>query len=104
MKENKSKISFSIIILILITILSFVFDTKIFGESSVFNKSISSNSIIDLIYHKIPCLIQSVKIVTIAWVLNKIIVLILNSTIKNSKRGGTVATLLGSSIKYVIYI
>ena len=102
--EKKSNVSIGIIIMIFITIISFVLDTKIFGENSIFNKSISNNTIIDLIYHKIPCVIQSVKIITIAWVLNKIITLILSSTIKNSKRGGTIVTLLVSFIKYVIAI
>ena len=101
---KKSKVSISIIIMILITIISFVLEAKIYGEDSVFNKSISDNETIDLIYHKIPCLIESIKIITIAWVANIIVRFILNNTLKKSKRGGTIASLLGSFIKYVIAI
>jgi len=103
-KQKKSKISIGIIIMILITIAAFVFDAKIFGEESVFNKAISNNSVINMIYQKIPNLIQSVKIITIAWILDKIILFVLSSLTKNSNRASTIGTLLGSFLKYVIAI
>ena len=102
--EKKSKVNIFIIIMILITIISFVLESEIAGENSIFNESISSNATINLIYHKIPCLIESVKIFTIAWVVIKLVGFILNVSTKRSRRRNTIASLLNSFIKYVIAI
>lgn len=106
MEENRKnfKINFFIIIMILITIISFLFEEEIKGQNSIFNDSISSNATIDLVYHKIPYLIESVKIFTIAWIIIKVIQFILSVSTKNSRRKSTIASLLSSFIKYVIAI
>ena len=106
MKKSKknSKINVGLIVMIFITIISFIFNSKIFGESSVFNKSISNNEMVDIVYQKIPSLIKSIRIITIAWLLNKGVVFALKALMNNSRSGGTIVSLLGSSVKYVIGI
>ena len=75
MKKNEKKfqVNIGIIIMIVITIISFIWEANIFGENSVFNKSISDGSFIDAVYTKIPALIKSIQVITIAWLVNKIV-------------------------------
>lgn len=103
-KEKNLKAIIGIVILIQITILSFVFETEIHGANSIFNDSISSNGTINFFYHHIPNLIKSVKILTIAWLIIKIVYFLLKISTKKSKRGSTIASLIGSFIKYLIAI
>ena len=103
-KENKFKGMVFILIMALVTIASFVFEQKIYGENSIFNQSISNNAVIDTVYNKIPCIIKSIQIITIAWIVNKIVYFTLTKALKNSKRGSTITTLLASFIKYCIAI
>lgn len=103
-KENNFKNFIFIIIMLSITIASFVFEKDIHGENSIFNQSISNNAVIDTVYNKIPCVIKSVQIITIAWIINKVIYVVLTKALKNSKRGSTIMTILVSFIKYLIAI
>ena len=45
---------------------AYVFTTELFGEQSGFSRSISENDFVNALYHKIPALIRSVQIVTVA--------------------------------------
>ncbi|MBR2744501.1 MAG: mechanosensitive ion channel family protein [Clostridia bacterium] len=105
---QKKRVSMKFIILmavmIIITILSVVFEEDIHGASSVFKQTVSSNASLNTMYHKIPCLIESIKIVTIAWIIIKIVRLVLRTSTKNSSRRSTIASLLSSCFKYIIAI
>lgn len=103
-KEKNLKGTILIFIMVLITIASFVFELDIFGENSVFNKSISDNAAINVVYNKIPVLIKTIQIITIAWIVNKLVSFLLTKALKNTKRGKTITTLLASFIKYLIAI
>ena len=77
---------------------------KIFGELSVFNNNPTNNRIIDTLYHKIPAIIRTIEIITIAYLLNFIIRFCLSKLFAHNKRGKTIVNLLASFIKYLIAI
>jgi len=85
-------------------VLSFVFSTQLFGETSVFNQDVSSVSIINTLYHKIPAVIKTIDIITIAYLLNAALGFILSKIFAGGKRGHTIIKLINSFIKYIIAI
>ena len=67
----------TIIILSLMTIAAIVLNDYIFGWGSVFYNDISSYNVLNTIYHKIPALIRTIQIFTIAYLLNMLLKFIL---------------------------
>ena len=55
-----------------------------------------------LLYQKIPALIRTVQIITIAWIVNVLLRGIIKICIPRSNRGLTIFKLLGSFIKYLV--
>ncbi len=107
MKEKKKFSVCRLIVLLLFvafTALAFVYSGHIYGEYSVFNKWVSDNSVLQMLYGKIPALIRSIQIITIAVLLHIFIRLVMTRIIVKSKRGVTIATLLSSFIKWIIFI
>ncbi len=107
MKEKKKFSVCRLIVLLLFvafTALAFVYSGHIYGEYSVFNKWVSDNSVLQMLYGKIPALIRSIQIITIAVLLHIVIRLVMTGIIAKSKRGVTIATLLSSFIKWIIFI
>ncbi len=107
MKEKKKFSVCRLIVLLLFvafTTLAFVYSGHIYGEYSVFNKWVSDNSVLQMLYGKIPALIRSIQIITIAVLLHIVIRLVMTGIIAKSKRGVTIATLLSSFIKWIIFI
>ena len=106
MKEKQSRKGTIITLSILgaMTIAIYVLAYYIYGETSVFNKSISANSFVDALYQKIPSLLRSIQIVTIFWLINIIISACLSKMLSKSKRGATIVKLLNSFIKYLLAI
>ena len=86
------------------TIVAFVFSTQIFGETSVFNKSVSSNSFVNTLYQKIPSLIRSVQIVTIAILLSMLLRFVMHKGFARSNRSLTIVKLLCNFIRWVVGI
>lgn len=86
------------------TIAAFVFSTQLFGETSIFNKSVSSNSFVNVLYQKIPALIRSVQIVTISVLLSMLLRYIMRKGFARSNRSLTIVKLLGNFIRWVIAI
>ena len=86
------------------TIVAFVFSTQLFGETSIFNKSVSSNSFVNVLYQKIPALIRSVQIVTISVLLSMLLRYIMRKGFARSNRSLTIVKLLGNFIRWVIAI
>ena len=108
MKEKQKKIYMRDIvffaIMALITISGFVFANYIYGEKSLFNQAISENIVITTAYNKIPAVVKSIQIISIAWLISVCIRGLLKAFLSKSNRGATIVTLLNSFIKYLIVI
>ena len=87
-----------------VTVAAFVFTNQLFGEDSVFNKAVSGNNFVNLLYQKIPALIRSVQIVTIAVLLSLLLRFIMRKGFARSNRAKTIVNLLESFVKWVIAI
>ena len=87
-----------------ITIAIYALAEHIFGEGSVFNRSISSNTFVNGLYHKIPAMLRTIQIFTIAWAVSLLIRFILTKIWARGDRGKTIVKLLNSFIKYLIAI
>lgn len=93
-----------LILAVATTAVTFVFYSHIFGEESVFNKSVSNNAFVNLLYNKIPALISSVQIITIAVFISFALRFTMNKTFTKSKRGITIVKLLESFVKWIVAI
>ena len=106
MKEKQVN-KFNLILLSILCVLSitiFALDKYIFGEGSVFNKALTSNESLNKLYYKIPAVLKSIQIVTIAWL---VIIALRWTSLKllgKSNRGATIAKLLNSFLKYLIVL
>lgn len=102
---------------IVVTVLSLVFATKIFGkevvqpdgtvvvEGSVFDKSISDNAFVNTVYSSwIPAIIKSIRVITIAAIVSLILRFIARKGVARTPRGITISKLLESFIKWVVAI
>ena len=107
-KKNKRMITKGSIIvltiLVALTITIYALSGFIFGENSVFNKTISQNIFISTMYTKIPALLKSIQILTISWLVSWGIRGLLHKFLAKTNRGKTIVKLLNSSIKYLIVI
>ena len=107
-KQKKQSVNVTKIILLsvfsAITIALFVLAGYVYGENSIFNKTISSNGFISTCYNKIPALFKTIQIFTIAVILTIVVRWLLNKLLAHSNRGTTIVKLLNSFIKYLIFI
>ncbi len=105
-KEKKISIVGLILLILAIggTVTAYVFSPKLFGEASIFNRVISENHILQTLYTKVPPLIRSVQVVTVAIVLKLALDLLMSCTIAKSNRGITVMKLLSSFAKWIVGI
>ncbi len=108
MEKQKAKVNYVkwIVLAVLAagTVLAIVFSSQIFGESSVFNRAVSGNAFVQTIYSKIPALIRSVQIITVAVLLSMLIRFILGKAFIKSNRALTIVKLVSSFIRWVIGI
>ena len=93
-----------LLVLAAVTVAAFVFTNQLFGEDSVFNKAVSSNNFVNLLYQKIPALIRSVQIVTVAVLLSLLLRFVMRKGFARSNRAKTIVNLLESFVKWVIAI
>ncbi len=105
-KENNNSLTKWIVlgVMCLITVLGFVFSGALFGVTSVFYNNVSQNVFINTLYQKIPALIKTVQIVTIAYLINWGLKVLLKKVLAKSNRGKTVTTIVTSFLKYFIAI
>lgn len=103
-KENKIINKVIFVLFIIGVIVTFIFDNKIFGEESIFNKSVSQNNFVDLIYQKIPAVIRTVQIIIIGMVLSFLLRLIMRVGFAKNNRSLTIVKLLESFVRWVIAI
>lgn len=87
-----------------ITIAIYALSGYIFGEGSVFNQAISGNVFINACYNKVPALLRTIQIFTIAWALIVLLRLLLTKTFAKTNRRTTIVKLINSFIKYLIAI
>ena len=107
MKQNNNSKKGTIIalsVLSAITIALYILSGYVFGETSVFNKAITGNDFVNSCYNKIPCILKTIQIVTISWLISNLIRYILKRFLSKSNRGVTIVKLLDSFIKYLVLI
>ena len=104
-ETKKRIINYSILCVFVIgVIIAFVFNEKIYGEASVFNKVVSENQVVQYLYGTaIPALIRTVEIVVISIVLNLLLKLVAKITF-HSNKAVTIARLLLNLAKWAIAI
>ena len=91
-------------LLTIATIVAFVFNEQIFGDSAVFKQTVSDNQVAQYLFGTgIPALIRTVEIVVIAILLNYLLQLLAKITF-HSKRAITIAKLILNIIKWLIAI
>lgn len=86
------------------TVVAFVFSDSIFGENSVFQNRVTSSDTLQMLYGKIPALIRSVQIVTIAVFASVVIRFLLSRLFRRSNRGLTIVRLINSFLTWAIVI
>lgn len=100
MKKGNEKKSVAKIIVwvaaIAITVAAFVFSSHIYGENSIFNKAVSGNSFVQTLYGKIPALIRSIQIITIAMLISIVLNFVMVKLFAKNNRGITIVKLLNS--------
>ncbi len=109
MKEKRRKVSAvcKIILLVLFTAgtgVAYAYASKLWGEGSVFNKTVSGNAFVQTLFEKVPALIRSAQIITLAILISLIFKLVTVKGIAKSKRGVTIAKLFNSFMKWIIGI
>lgn len=105
--KEKQKFITKTILLLLFTVgvvLAYVFSNSIYGENSVFNKTVSENPTVNALYQAIPSVIKSVQIIVIAMLISIAVRWIMRKGLARSKRGITIVKLLDSFIKYLVAI
>lgn len=86
------------------TVVAYVFSDYLFGEGSVFDRTVSSFEIVNLLYRAIPKVIKSVQVVSIALVVAIVVRIIMRKGFAKTNRGITIVKLLESFIRWVIAI
>lgn len=93
-----------LVVLVIITLGSFVFYDKIFGVNSIFYQSISTNEVVNAIFGKIPAIIKTIEIITISYFAYLLLKFVLGKLLKKNNREKTIVKLLTSFLKYTIAI
>ena len=105
MKKNFNVVGFILFILgVGVIVVSTIFSTQLFSEQSFFNNNPTGNGTIDMLFHKIPAVIRTIEIITVAFILNWIIKILFSKLFSRNKRGMTIIKLVTSFIKYLIAI
>ncbi len=108
MTNEQKKISvgkiIALVLLIAITVAAYTLTQLIFGEGSVFNTTVSENDFVQTLYEKVPTVIRTIQIITIAIVINILLKLLMTKTASINNRGITVVKLLNSFIKWIVGI
>ena len=104
--EKVRKIIALIIFCLLLTgtVLVIVFYDKIHGENSVFNKAISTNQFINMLYSHIPSVIWTVQLIIWAVALDYLIKFLIKLIAPRTQKGATIKMITYSFIKWGIAI
>ncbi|AMK13810.1 small-conductance mechanosensitive channel [methanogenic archaeon mixed culture ISO4-G1] len=101
-RENRI-ITFTLIVLGIISAISVIFDAQIFGPESIFIDDPTGNSFIDGIYHDIPSIIRTCQILFLTLLLF-VILSILGKKITTETHFQTAIRLVVSFVRYAIFI
>ena len=93
-----------VVVMAIVTVLSWAFSDSIYGEDSVFNSAPTGNSAVDGFYQMIPDIIDSIKVIFIVYIVGKILQFILTKALSGSNKGITASKLICSFIKYAVAI
>ena len=106
MAKNKVKIGAMIVLFIFVaaTAVMYVFSGTLFGETSFFNRNISGNDFVNNVFHKVPALLKTIQIFTIAWFIIFIGNLMLGDLLSKTRRSATILKLINSFVKYLVAI
>lgn len=86
------------------TVVTFIFSEQLFGESSIFNKVVSTNEFVNYCYSHIPSLIRSIQIIVIGITCDYLIRFLMKIFIAHTKKGLTISQILASFLKWAIAI
>lgn len=103
-KEKKKRILSNVVLIILfiIVLISFVFYNKLHGEDSIFNKDFPNLPwIVNELYHMIPKVINTISIIVIISVIQKIISIIISKVTRKDNRGLTIAGMFNSFVYWI---
>ncbi len=106
--NEKKKISVGklicMLLLVAITIAAYVFTPYLFGENSIFNQAVSTNDFVQAVYQKVPTVIRTLQIITIALMINFVLKFLMTKVGSINNRGITVVKLLNSFVKWIVGI
>lgn len=104
-KKNNSVAKWILFALgIIATGVALFFEPWLFGESSIFNQTVSENNVVNVLYQKIPALIRSVEIIVLSMVVYYLGGLLMGAILGKSNRGITIAKLFKSFLRWVVSI
>ncbi|MGN0771987.1 MAG: mechanosensitive ion channel family protein [Christensenellales bacterium] len=102
-KLTKRAIQIIVIVLALtLTVLTGVFSSQLYGEDSVFNQALTDNDFVNTLFNKIPAMIKSIQIISLAVVIYWLIKYIMRKSFADTKRALTIHKLLVNFLKWVI--
>ncbi len=81
------------------TVVAFAFNSRI---ADVFQRTVSENKVVQTLFQKVPALIKTVQIVTIAVVIAVIVRLVLGKLFCRGNRAATVVKLINSFLNWII--
>ena len=89
---------------IVVCVLSFIFSTQLFSETSVFNQNPTGHEAIDTLFHKIPAVVRTIEIIVMGYVVYIIVKFVFSKIFAKNKRSLTIIKLLTSFVKYLVAI
>ena len=93
-----------LIIFLIGTVCSYVFQDYIFPEDSIFNKGISGYAVVNDMLRLVPKLISAIRLITIALLILTIVLGVLTRLFRKSRREITVIRLVNNIIKVVTLV
>ena len=106
MAKNKVRVGAVIALCVFVaaTAVMYVFNGNLFGETSYFNQNISGNDFVNGVFHKVPAVLKTIQIFTIAWFIIFVSNLLLNGLLAKTRRSATILKLINSFLKYLVAI
>lgn len=95
---------FFLILFVIGTVCSYVFQDYIFPEDSIFNRGISQYGIINDMLALVPKIISAIRVITIALVILTIILSVLTRAFRRNRREITVIRLINNIIKTITLV
>ena len=96
------KLSF-LIIFVIATVCSYVFQSKIFPADSWFNRGVSKYEIVNDLLALLPKLISAMRVITIALFILTVVLGVTSRIFRKNSRQITVVRLIGNIIRVVVY-